>query len=339
MNFGFSAPVVLGYAARIMRFRLRLFPAVFAGSLLAMLPCPAQQKAAKSNPEGCVWKVSKGGRTVYLAGSVHLLREEDYPVSSTYDEAYVDSAEIVFEVNMAEMMDPEVIRKTQRQGMYDADDSLEKHLKPETIARIREYLNGHESGAMISLGLSRMKPGMIFLSISSLEAMRMKARADLGLEATFFQKAKADGKKTGGLETIEFQMGLFDEFSDAEMDELILQSLEDTKEMPKVLGEMIAHWHAGDADKLDKLLNREMGRAKEGARLKKLLLTDRNKNWVPEIEQALAGRKNVLFLVGAGHLVGKDGVVDLLQKRGHTVEKLKPAAAAPAKAAEKKKAA
>jgi uncharacterized protein YbaP (TraB family) len=325
-----------------MNLRLRFLPAVFSVSLLAMPASPAQQKATNPNPEGCVWKIAKGGRTVYLAGSVHLLREEDYPVSSTYDDAYADSDAIVFEVDMAEMMDPAVAMKVQRLGMYDADDSLDKHLKPETIERIREYLSGHESGGMLSLALPRMKPGMIFLSISSLEAMRMKARADLGLESTYFQKAKADGKKTSGLETIEYQMGLFDEFSDAEIDELISQTLEDAKEMPKVLGEMIAHWHAGDAEKLDEVLNREMSRAKEGDRLKKLLLTDRNKNWVPKIEKALAGGKNILFLVGAGHLVGKDGVVDLLQKRGHTVEKLKPsAAAAPAKAraAEKKKAA
>jgi len=118
-------------------------------------------------------------------------------------------------------------------------------------------------------------------------------------------------------------MGLFDEFTDAEIDALLSQTLKDAAEMPKTLEQLIGHWHAGEADLLDKLLNEEMQDG--GEKLRELLLTSRNENWIPEIEKALKGSKNVMFLVGAGHLVGKDGVVELLRKKGHTVEKVKPA--------------
>lgn len=293
------------------------------GPVRARTPAAAQAGAAPR--EGCVWKIRDGDNTVYLAGSVHLLREEDHPVSTAYDLAYADSAEVVFEVDMGEMTSPEGMAKMQRLGMYPPEDSLEKHLKPGTIEQIRRYLGTHESGAMLTLALPRLKPGMVFLSISSLEAMRLKARPDLGLEMVFHQRAKADGKPVRGLETIEFQMTLFDRFTDAEIDDLLAKTLQDTDQMPEVLERMIALWHAGDADGLDRLLNEEM--AEGGERLKKLLLTGRNESWLPEIEKALRGSKNVLFLVGAGHLVGKEGVVELLRKKGLPVEKVKPAPA------------
>lgn len=104
--------------------------------------------------QGSVWSVSDGDNTVYLAGSVHLLREADYPLSPVYDEVYADSEEVVMEIDLGEMM---------------------------------------------ALALPQMKPGMIVLSISSLEAMRMSARPDLGLEMVFYQKARQDAKPVRGL--------------------------------------------------------------------------------------------------------------------------------------------
>lgn len=296
--------------------------------LLACLAAsvPASVRAQKSElaatRAGSVWKITDGDNTVYLAGSVHLLREEDHPVSPVYDEAYADSGEIVFEVDMAEMTSPEGMQKMQQLGMYPADDSLDKHLKPETMEQIRAYLGSHESGAMLSLALPRLKPGMVFLSISSLEAMRLKARPDLGLESVYFQKARADGKNSRGLETLEFQMSLFDDFTDSEIDDLLAKTLKDSAEMPEVLEQLIAHWHTGDSEALDKLLNDEMQDG--GEKLKEKLLTSRNENWIPEIEKAIKGDKNVMFLVGAGHLVGEEGVIEMLRKKGHSVEKLKP---------------
>ena len=82
---------------------------------------------------------------------------------------------------------------------------------------------------------------------------------------------------------------------------------------------MIGAWKVGDGKLLNELMSEEM---KEGEKVRELMLTNRNKNWIPEIEKALEGPQNIFFLVGAGHLVGKDSVVELLQKRGHTLEQL-----------------
>lgn len=279
---------------------------------------------APEDREGCVWEITgKKGNTVYLAGSVHLLREQDYPVSPVYDEAYANSHEIVMEIDMGEVMNPEGMMKMQALGMYGADDSLDQHLSAGTLDRLRKYLDTHDMGKMLALALPRLKPGMIFMTISSLEAMRLKAKPELGLEMTYYAKAQEDAKPIRGLETIEFQMTRFDELGDTEIEELITKTLDEVHEMPDMIDKLIAAWHVGDEAKLDKLMNEQM---EEEGKIRELLLTERNANWIPDIEKSLSGKKNVMFIVGAAHLIGKDSVIDLLREKGYKVKKIAPEA-------------
>ncbi len=302
------------------------------GSLLPFPQARAQDGGGDGNralpaPEardGCVWEISQGGNRVYLAGSVHLLREKDYPVSPVYDLAYGDSHEIVMEIDMAEMLNPEGIMRMQQLGMYGADDSLDQHLSEKTLERLRTYLQTHEMGKMLALALPRLKPGMIFMTISSLEAMRLNAKPELGLEMIYHQKAIKDAKPVRGLETVEFQMTRFDELSDTEIEELIMKTLDEVGEMPAMIDQLISAWHVGDVDRLDKLMNEQM---EESGRIRELLLTERNANWIPEIEKAVKGDRNVMFIVGAAHLIGEDSVIDLLRKKGYEVRKVNPPAA------------
>ncbi len=301
----------------------------------ALLTAEDEGKAASVPVEdrvGSVWSVSDGDNTVYLAGSVHLLREEDYPLSPVYDQVYEDSEALVMEIDMGDMMSPQGMMQMQQLGMYGPDDSLDAHLSTDLIDRVRDYLETHPTGKMMALALPRMKPGMILLSISSLEAMRMNARPDLGLELVYYQKAKEDGKPVSGLETIEFQMTRFDGIPDEEIEELLGKTLDEVEKMPETIGKIIAAWHRGEAEEIDRVMNEEM---EDDSKFRELLLTERNANWVPEVEKAIKGSENVMFLVGAAHLVGKDSVVDLLRKKGYEVKKVQPKA----KAAEQKKAA
>ena len=293
------------------------------GSALISAENTPSTKVPVAERMGSVWSISDGDNTIYLAGSVHLLREEDYPVSPFYDQVYDDSESIVMEVDLGEMLNPEGILKVQRLGMFGPDDSLDRHLSAELIDRLKAYLQTHPTGQLMALGLPKMKPGMILLSISSLEAMRMNARPELGLETTIYQKAMGDGKTVSGLETVEFQMTCFDELSDKEIEKLLGETLDEVDEMSAKIDKLIAAWHRGEEGKLDTLMNEEM----EEGKVRELLLTERNANWIPHIEKAIKGSRNVMFLVGAAHLVGKDSVVDLLRKKGYQVEKVVPKAA------------
>jgi len=320
----------------------------FVSAILPFLPfttplvaeeAAAPEPRTKSGP-GCVWKLSDGDNTIYLAGSVHLLREKDYPLPDSYDLAYADSAKVVFEIDMADLSSVEGAREIQAAGMYGADDALKNHVAEETFDRIVDYFTSRSdnpvASQMAAPVLNGMKPGFIFLMISSIEAQELGAKPELGLETEYFKKAVRDEKPTGGLETIKYQMSRFDELTPEEMEELINETLDELKEMPKVIDEMIGAWRSGNVKALDKLMNEQMDEEKP---IRTLLLDERNQNWIPEIEKALEGSENVMFLVGAAHLIGKGSVIDLLRQKGYQIKRVKPKSKPKAKPAELKKAA
>ena len=118
----------------------------------------------------------------------------------------------------------------------------------------------------------------------------------------YFQHSEKDGKPSEGLETIEFQMSRFDELTSKESEALIGDTLDNLKELPEMIDQLIKAWHEGDIGALDKLMNEQMT---SDDRLRELLLIERNRNWVPEVEKALEGSDNVMFIVGAAHLIGE----------------------------------
>lgn len=265
---------------------------------------------------GAVWQISDDDSTVYLAGSVHLLREKDLPVPKIFDEVYEESDEMVFEIDMAKMFDPETVMEVQKLGTLPEGETLSDKLDKETVSKVHGYLNSRG----LPQGLfDRFTPGMVYLTLSSLEATRNGARPDLGLEAQYYQKSLDDGKPSRGLETTKYQMSRFEQFTTEEIETLLQKALEDIDETPELLDTMIAAWKSGDMDALGQLVVEETAPT---PRVRDLILTERNKNWVPEVEKALAGSTNVMFLVGAAHLIGEDSVVDLLEEKGYSVKQV-----------------
>ncbi|MCB1236681.1 MAG: TraB/GumN family protein [Verrucomicrobiae bacterium] len=287
-------------------------------------PLPRARKEAAATADGCVWKVTGPAGAAYLAGSVHLLREKDHPLPETYDLAYADCAEVVFEVDMAEMTGPVGIAKMNRLGTFPKGQRLKDYLSEKTYARLLDYCS---SRGLPVARMDRLRPGTMFLTISAIEATRLKADAELGLETVLYRRSVVDGKPSRGLETIEYQLGRFDELTGAELDSLIFETLDRIDELAETIDRILETWRRGDVEALDRLLNEQMG---EQDRIRELLLLERNRNWVPEIEKAIAGKKgHVLFVVGAAHLVGKDSVIDLLKKKGYRIERvLSPAGGA-----------
>ncbi len=302
-----------------MKIRQNLFFA--AAFLLLLLTAPAIYAQAPAptgggNGKVSIWKITDLDNTVYLAGSVHLLRAEDLPLPASYYKVYNDSAEIVFEVDMALMKDPAVLQGIRSKGMLPRGKSLRDHFSENTVRRIQQYASPFGLQPAI---INQMKPSMVFITVSTLEAVRLGAKPQLGLEFTFHDKTVKDGKPSRGLETAEFQLSRFDSIEDKELENLLNASLDEADKRNNELGPLIAAWKVGDGAQLDKLISKHM---EEGSNIRRLLLAERNQNWIPEIEKAVAGSTNIMFLVGAAHLVGNDSVVQLLRTKGHTVTQM-----------------
>ncbi|MGB0155113.1 MAG: TraB/GumN family protein [Verrucomicrobiales bacterium] len=271
---------------------------------LAVAPAVHAGKAA-------IWKLSDDDSTVYLAGSVHLLREKDMPYPKAYDTVYKDSEELVFEIDMKEMNAPGAAMKMRQLGTLPAGESLGDHLSQETLTALDGYLKTNNLPAGM---FNQFTPGMVYLTLGSMEALRQGARPDLGIETQFHQKAEKDGKPGSGLETTAYQMSRFNELDVETLNDLIKETIEASDETEETLDSIIKAWKSGDAQGLQKLVHDEM--AKTPAVLE-VLLIERNQNWIPVIEEKLAGDKNVMFIVGAAHLVGEGSVVQLLEDKGH----------------------
>lgn len=298
-----------------------LFIALTLGLFFQTIASPLRAKELPGKVP--IWTLKGEHATIFLAGSVHLLREKDLPIPDGFDDVYEQSGKVVFELDMADMMNPATMKKIQENGLLAGSDTIENFFDETTVASIRTYLSdlGVPENAF-----DRMKPGTLFITLTSLAATKQGARSDLGLEMQYYRKAMNDGKPTGGLETIDYQMSLFHKIDLETIQRLITEMINEQDKSTEALDEVIAAWKSGDPKQIEEIIVAELA---EEEQVKNLLLVQRNKNWIAPIEEALNGKENVMFLVGAAHLAGEDSVIDLLEKKGYTPIQFSPALSRP----------
>lgn len=284
-------------------------------SILLFFFSPFFHLLAEDSPKASVWKISDADSTIYLAGSIHMLREKDWPIPAVFDAVYERVNEIIFELDMAEMMKPGAAEQLRQLGALPEGESLSDHLGKETMEKLHRFLS--DLGLSTSL-LDRYTPGMTLLMLSSLEAAKYGATPERGLENIYFAKSVSDGKPSKGLETLEDQISIFNGLDAATLEKKIGTSLDQMEEGESKLEAIIQFWRLGKSEALAKALSEDESLSD----LHESLLIRRNQKWIPAIEKALAESHDVMILVGAAHLVGPDSVIALLKKKGHRVTQL-----------------
>lgn len=280
---------------------------VFAGSAGAEPPTPL------------LWKISDKDNSVYLLGSFHMLKETDYPLSADVDQAFADSNEVLFELHPNDLADPAAIgQKMLAAARFDDGRDLTSVLPPETLAALSAYL---QSRGIPLAALQSFRPWFVSLSLTVMEYQAMGIRSDLGLDAHFVEKVLARGTPTGGLETIDDQIGVFTAMSDEASVDSIKQFLEDLPQLKSQMNELHGFWRSGDENAINASMADEF---KQYPELYAAMLVDRNQKWLPKIRARLDqnDQDNALIIVGAMHLLGDDGLVHLLQQSGYRVERM-----------------
>ena len=197
---------------------------------------------------------------------------------------------------------------------YTDGKTLRASLSPADAAKADSVLRQY--GLMLDQ-VGAFKPWFVSLLLTQLVVQKANFQPQYGVDMQLHTRAKADAKPEKSLETVDFQLNLFDSIDPADQVKMLLTA-KGPEESATQLKMIKDFWLAGDAMHLDSLMNSENDAP--GARA--LILTDRNARWVPQIEQMLKGKDDVLVVVGAAHLVGKQGVVELLKAKGYTVEQL-----------------
>jgi len=266
--------------------------------------------------DSSVWKITSGENTVYLGGTVHLLRPSDYPLPAEYEQAYQESAVLVFETDISSMNDLSIQAETLKQLTYTDGQSLDTVLNDEAYNALSEYI------ATIGIPMAmieQFKPGMIISMLQLLEFQKIGFTPQ-GVDAYFNIRAMSDAKTLEELESVEEQIGFLAAMGEGNENEFILLSLSDLDEIAEVMEDMIFAWRTGDNEKLSEMFVADM--LNEAPELYESLLRGRNLNWIPQIDKMLADEDVEFVLVGAAHLVGNDGLLELLKARGYKVSQL-----------------
>ncbi|QSX75516.1 TraB/GumN family protein [Lysobacter arenosi] len=275
--------------------------------------------AVKAPPVPLLWKVSDADNSVYLLGSFHLLKGDDYPLSPDIDSAFAASDKVVFEVPPEQMLDPAMAQKFLTAAGYSDGRTLTQVLPAALREKFARILA--QRGASIAQ-FDAYEPWFINLSLMLGMSQQLGFSPEKGMDQYLMQRAAAASKPTSGLESIDLQLQVLDA---SPMDEQIVslkEFLDKPLEMPGMLGDVHSAWRDGDVARLDKLTRDEM--REKTPQTYRMVNVERNQAWLPQIQAMLDNAKkgDTLVVVGALHLLGDDGIVGKLREKGYKVERV-----------------
>ena len=281
-------------------------------AVTATATAPAAQTPAASG-KSFLWTVHRGENLLYLAGSVHALNEDVYPLSTAFESAFAAAGTLVEEIDLG-TADATLAPILLSKGLYLDGRRFDTVVSPETATLVTARLEA--SGLPVQM-FQTMKPWMVMLTLSALEAQRAGLDPNLGLDKHFFDRATAAGKTIVGLETAESQLDRLDAIPDAIQEQLLRSTLNELDTIQASLQTLITSWQRGDVAAIEELL---LGSFDGYPAAYTSLIVERNRNWMPQIEACLARSRPCMVVVGAAHLVGPDGLLAELRGRGYRIE-------------------
>lgn len=263
-----------------------------------------------------VWKVSKGGSSLYIGGTLHVLQASDYPLPETFDRAYEQAKTLVFETDLDALATPDFQMKMLTALTYSDGKNLQSVLQPSTYERLDKYCQ--ERGLPLA-NFIRFKPALLTITLTMVELQR-QGISSAGVDEHYHKRGHSDGKSLQKLETTDQQLQFLAAMGQGQEDQLILSTLDDMENLSTMMANMKSAWRSGDSAKLQDIAVDPM--RTDYPKLYDNLLVTRNNNWLPQIEALFASPEVEFVLVGALHLVGSDGIIEQLQKRGYQAEQL-----------------
>lgn len=272
-------------------------------------------------PVPMLWKVGgKGPHSVYLLGSFHMLKDSDYPLAPAVGAALADAQQLYFEVSPQEMQSPDLAEKMNRAALRTDGKALQQALPPKTWAALQAY--AAKTGMPLD-ALQAYKPWFVALAMTLAEFQKLGFTPALGLDQYLMREAARSRKPTHGLESADAQIQLLDSLDTALQGDFLAETLIDLQDMPAQTEALHGAWHRGDDLALDRISAGDM--RQRFPVLYQRVNVDRNRAWLPQVEALLqpGSGGNTLVVVGAMHLVGSDGLVQMLQARGYRVQRLR----------------
>ncbi|WP_369040181.1 TraB/GumN family protein [Stenotrophomonas maltophilia] len=292
--------------------------ACMAAPLAGAGNAPTEAGAGKA-PVPLLWKVSGAGDArLYLLGSFHLLKPQDYPLSAEVEQAFDAAQRVVFEVTPEELESPQMASQMVQAAIRKDGSELKRDLDAATWQKLQAYA---AQNAVPLAQLQGMKAWFVGLSITVGQMQKLGLDPALGLDRHFMQRAQKAGKQTLGLEDMNSQIALLDGMSLQEQRQMLSEALDEAGKGDAQAKMLHDAWRRGD----DRLLWNRMGveMRQQYPQLYQRINTDRNDAWLPKLAPYLqAGQGGTLVVVGGLHLLGSDGLVEKLKAKGYKVERV-----------------
>lgn len=304
------------FAASMIRCQLIALLALLA-TTAAGLPRAAAQDGAV---QALLWEARSSTTTVYLLGTIHLGTRDLYPLPTSVENAYRRAGVVALEADPA---DPSALLLAGQAIRYTPPDGLERHIPAALLRDTTEVLARHGLPAEMT---RMMKPFMLAMTISALEAGKAGLEASLGIDAHLASRARQDGKRLVELESMAMQLGLMDGLPRESQAAMLESAVRGAKAgtLGRDLRALVEAWKSGNLERLERAALGDLRSLPAAVRkpLQERLFDQRNRAMADKVAGMLGGGDVVLVGVGAAHLMGAAGLVELLRARGYSVRRL-----------------
>lgn len=270
------------------------------------------------NDRALFWEVQSDSATVYLLGSIHYADESFYPLREEIERAFFDSDHLVVEINIDEVKAKRYRELIREKGSYQGDKTIRDEISRETYRQLEYRLN--RLGLPIDM-VHKQKPGVMVLTLTAVQVMKMGFTPDLGIDAYFLRGAAKGNKNIIELETVDEQLDVFLNITDGDL--LLREALVSMHEAESMMMDMIFCWKRGDEACLEGVLFEDaLNNYPSFVSIYDILFFRRNEDMANDIKSFLGSDGTYFVVIGAGHLVGDRGIPGLLKKAGYQVRRM-----------------
>ncbi|MDI1323335.1 MAG: TraB/GumN family protein [Algoriphagus sp.] len=282
------------------------------GIVLLLVTCVfAPVKAQSDDQSSLLWKISGNGLTEesYLFGTIHIICSDEFLMDDRIKNAFQSTDQLVMELDMS---DPDLQQKMAAISINPGMRNIQEDMDAEDAKALDDFLIKSYGAGLAQLGV--LKP---FVLTSMVMIKQLPCEEVVSYEEFFTSLATDQKKPVKGLETVEYQMGIFDQIpAELQLAELVKMVTSDESEAE--FEKMVETYLSEDLDRLYAIMKDSDSMVK----YQDIMLDNRNRNWVTEMDSSMRN-SSVFFAVGGGHLAGENGIINLLRRAGYKMEPVK----------------
>lgn len=264
-----------------------------------------------------IWELDFNGVKSYILGSVHMMKKNVFPLKKEIEDAFENSKYLVVEADISPGKTAELIKLTLENANYADKSNLKDHLTEKTFKLVKKKMD--ELGMSIDY-FKTFKSWFVAMTITSMELVKLGFNPKFGIDKYFIDRAK--DKVLVELEGIKYQMNLFNNFTDKENESFLVSIINEASSMGKNIDKMVNAWNIGDTEGMLKMVEQDRGKNPGMEELFNAIIEKRNKRMAEKIGDLVKEGKAVFVVVGAAHLIGKEGVINLLRMNGFNLKQM-----------------